>query len=308
MPGTASTTLGRRALLGTAAFALLPALLHRPARAEAQPQIVATFSILADLVGKITGSHARVATLVGPNADTHSYQGRPRDAEVMARAPLLVSNGLGFEAWLPRLAAAGKFAGRQVVASDGIAPLFWPADSAHGVPDPHCWHDVGCARRYVANILTGLVEVDADNAGFYRDRAADFDARLASLDTWVRAEIARVPANKRRVITDHAAFGYFARAYGVEFLNARGIGVENAPAAREMATLIALVRTHKTRALFVENLTDPRLIEQVARDSGGFVGDTLYGDALSPANGPAANYEALMRHNVRALVAGMERN
>jgi zinc/manganese transport system substrate-binding protein len=304
MPGSAGTILGRRTLLGTAAFALLPQSLC----AEARPQVVATFSILADLAGEIVGARAKVATLVGPNADTHSYQGRPHDAEVVARAPLLISNGLGFEAWLPRLAAAGKFSGRHIVASDGITPLLWPADAARGVPDPHCWHDVGCARRYVANILAGLVEVDSANADFYRERAATFDARLAGLDSWVRTEIARVPADKRRVITDHAAFGYFARAYGVEFLNARGFGAENAPAARQMAALITLVRTEKTRALFVETLTDPRLIEQVARDSGGFVGDTLYSDALSPPEGPAATYEALMRHNVGALVAGMEKN
>jgi len=308
MPGSLGSTFGRRTLLATATAAALSTLPPRRARAEAQPQFVATFSILADLMHEVTGTRAKVAMLVGPDADTHSYQGKPHDAEVVARAPLLVSNGLGFEAWLPRLAAAGKFAGRHVVASDGITPLLWPPNGPGGVPDPHCWQDVGNVRRYVANILSGLIEVDVANSDFYRDRVASYDERLAELDTWIRSKIARVPTGKRRVITDHAAFGYFAHAYGVEFLNARGIGSENAPAAREMAALISLVRTHKTRALFVETLTDPRMIEQVARDSGGFVGDTLYGDALSPPEGPAASYEALMRHNVGALVTGMEKN
>jgi zinc/manganese transport system substrate-binding protein len=176
------------------------------------------------------------------------------------------------------------------------------------VPDPHCWQDVACARRYVVNIADGLKAVDATNADRYAEQAAAYDKRLATLDAWIRAEIGNLPAKQRRVITDHDAFGYFARAYGVEFLSLRGRLPENEPPARRIAELISTVREHKVRALFFENMNSPALIEQIARDSGAVVGAGLYSDALSEVSGPASTYEAMMRHNVSALVAGMSLN
>jgi zinc/manganese transport system substrate-binding protein len=302
-------TLGRRRLLGTACLPLLT-MGGRAARALSRPEVVATFSVLRDLAATIAGGEADVAALVGNDGDTHSYQSRPVDVQRLSRASLLVSNGLGFEQWLPRILGAGHFAGRQVVASEGVVPLVHATSpgAADRMLDPHCWHDVANARRYVANITAGLEAVDAANTPAYRDRAGAVDARLAALDAWVRAEIARVPPDKRRVITGHDAFGYFAHAYGVEFLAVRGMNAEQEPSARDVAALITLVRKQKTRALFFENLGSPVLIEQIARDSGGVVGPALYPDALSPPSGPAATYEAMMRHNVSALVAGMLQN
>jgi zinc/manganese transport system substrate-binding protein len=271
---------------------------------------VATFSILKDLTEELADGRWRVTALVGPDADIHSYQATPGDARSLARADLMISNGLTLEGWLPRLVGAAEFKGRSVVASRGIVPLTpagMPGMAARAV-DPHCWQDVALARRYSANIADGLAAADPDGAETYRRRLAGLDRRLAALDAWVRSEIARVPVDRRRVITNHDAFGYFARAYGVEFLAARGIDPERAPTAREFAHLVSQVRRHRVKALFIENFGNRALIDQLAQETDGFVGRPLYTDALSAPAGPAATYEAMMRHNVVALVEGMLHN
>jgi len=282
-------------------FALfLAALLIGAAPALANPRLkaVATFSILGDFVREVGGDQVDLVTLVGPDADAHTYQPKPADARILAGAKVLVSNGLGFEGWIDRLAEAAGFKGRRIVASAGATP-----DA-----DPHCWQDVGCARRYVANIADGLAAADPANAEGYRTRAAQYDQRLAALDDWIRREIATIPAERRRAITGHASFRYFSRAYGVRFDAPRGYSTGSEPTARDVANLIRQVREQKTRALFIENMTNPALVAEIARDSGAVVGPRLYSDALSKPGGPAPTYEAMMRHNVSALVEGMKKN
>jgi zinc/manganese transport system substrate-binding protein len=277
---------------------LVTLLSANPAWADTRLRVVATFSILADLVGEVGGDAVEIVTLVGPNGDAHTYQPRPTDARTLATAKVLVSNGLGFEGWIDRLADAAGFKGTRIVASAGA-----PADA-----DPHCWQDVACARRYVANIAHGLAKADPDNAAAYRARAAQYDQRLAALDAWIRREIAAVPEDRRQAITGHASFRYFARAYDVRFSAPRGYSTDSEPTARDVANLIRQVREQKVKAVFVENMTNPALIAEIARDSGAIVGPRLYSDALSKPDGPASTYEAMMRHNVAALVAGMQKN
>jgi len=269
-----------------------------PALADTRLKAVATFSILGDFVREVGGDRVDLVTLVGPDADAHTYQPKPTDARTLAGAKVLVSNGLGFEGWIDRLAEAAGFKGRRIVASAGATP-----DA-----DPHCWQDVGCARRYVANIADGLAAADEKNAAGYRARAAQYDQRLAALDDWIRREIATVPKERRQAITGHASFRYFSRAYGVRFDAPRGYSTDSEPTARDVANLIRQVREQKTRALFVENMTNPALVAEIARDSGAVVGPRLYSDALSRPGGPAPTYEAMMRHNVAALVEGMKKN
>ena len=267
------------------------------ALADTRLKVVATFSILGDLAAEVGGDRIDLAVLVGPDTDAHAYQPKPADARALAAAKALVRNGLGFEGWIDRLAETVSFKGQQIVASVGVQGS-----------DPHCWQDVACARRYVANIVTGLAESDPANAAPYRARAAAYDGRLAALDAWIRSEIGRVPADRRKAITSHDSFGYFASAYGVTFHAARGLTTESEPSARAVAQLIRQVREQKIKALFLENMTNPMLVNQIARDSGATVGPPLYTDALSKAGGPAASYEAMMRYNVAALVAGMLKN
>ena len=268
-----------------------------PVLAQTKIKAVATFSILGDLVREVGGAAIEIVTLVGPDTDAHTYQPKPTDARALSAAQALVSNGLGFEGWVERLAEAASFKGKHIVASAGIKSA-----------DPHCWQDVACARRYVANIAAGLADVDPANAAHYRARAAAYDARLAALDAWIRSEIAKVPAGKRKAITGHDSFGYFASAYGVQFHAPRSLNADSEPSARDVATLIRQVREQHIKALFVENMTNPRLVDEIARESGAVVGPRLYTDALSKADGPAPTYEAMMRYNVTALVAGMLKN
>lgn len=293
------------------AAALLLAVVPASASAQSKIKVVATFSILGDLVSQVGGENVDLSVLVGPDADAHTYQPRPTDARTLAGAQALVSNGLGFEGWIDRLAKAAPFKGRAIVASKGAATI--EAGAAHGHnhahgPDPHCWQDVACIRRYVANIAQGLAEADPANAAAYRDRAAAYDKRLADLDQWIRAEIGKVPAAQRKAITGHDSLGYFAKAYGVQFLAPRSYNTESEPSAKDVAALIRQVREQHIKALFVENMTNPSMVEQIARESGAVVGVRLYSDALSKPGGPAATYEAMMRHNVTALVAGMMKN
>ncbi|MBV8392209.1 MAG: zinc ABC transporter substrate-binding protein [Alphaproteobacteria bacterium] len=279
------------ALAGLAAF---------PAAAEPL-RVVSTFSILDDLVREVGGSRVERHVIVGPDTDVHTYQPRPSDVRMLSAAQVLVSNGLGFEGWIDRLAGAAEFKGRRVVASAGIAP-----ETAPGA-DPHCWQDVACARRYVRNIADGLAGADPAGAEIYRSRAARMERQLETLDGWIRGEIAAVPQERRKAITSHNAFQYFARAYGVTFDSPRGYNSDSEPTARDVALLIREVREQKIRALFVENLTNPKLIDEIAREARATVGPRLYSDALSTANGPAPTYEAMMRYNVTALVTAMKR-
>jgi zinc/manganese transport system substrate-binding protein len=293
-------------------LALLLAVLlsASPAWADARLKVVATFSILGDLVREVGGELVDVTSLVGPDADAHTYQPKPTDARILSTAKLLVSNGLGFEGWIDRLAEAAPFKGRPVVATAGVPTLEASSpgySQSHG-PDPHCWQDVSRARRYVANIAAGLAEADPANAAHYREHARSYDQRLAQLDQWIRAEIAKVPPGQRKAITGHDSFRYFAQAYGVQFQAPRGYNTNSEPSARDVAALIRLVREQKIKALFVENMTNPGLVDQIARESGAVVGPRLYSDALSAPGGPASTYEAMMRHNVTALVAGMLKN
>lgn len=296
-----------RMLLGLAAslFAVLPA------SGQSRVKSVATFSILGDLLAEVGGDRVDVSVLVGADTDAHAYQPRPADVRALAMAQVLVSNGLGFEGWIDRLGKAAPFKGRQIVASDGVATLAAVAapghSHAHG-PDPHCWQDVSCVRRYAANIASGLAEADPANAAFYRERASLYDKRLAELDAWVKEEIGKVPASKRKAITGHDSFRYFANAYGIRFHSPRAYNTGSEPSAKDVASLIRLVREQGIKALFIENMTNPGLIDQIARESGAVVGPRLYSDALSRPDGPAPTYEKMMRHNVAALVAGMSRN
>ena len=271
-----------------------------PAHGQDKLKVVATFSILGNLTAEVGGEDVEVTSLVGPDADAHTYQPTPADVRTLASSKVLVSNGLGFEGWIDRLAEAAAFTGARIVASRN-APT-----QGH---DPHCWQDVACARRYVANIGAGLAAADPANAAFYRKRASAYDVRLAALDSWVRSEIAKVPEDRRKAITGHNSFRYFAAAYGVQFQAPRGYSTDSSePSARDMANLIRQVREQKIRALFIENMTNPVLVREIAEDASGVVGPRLYSDALSRPDGPAATYEELMRHNVGALVAGMQRN
>jgi zinc/manganese transport system substrate-binding protein len=300
-----------------AALALATALLAGPAASAGEPlQVVASFSILGDLVARVGGDRVAVTTLVGPDGDAHVYQPTPADARALAAADLVVVNGLGFEGWIDRLVAASGYRGPIVVASRGIEPL--PSGDGHGhghghghrgqaahQPDPHAWQDVRNVIAYVATIAAALEAADPAGADAYRAAAATFTEELAALDAEIRGSLAAIPRERRRLITSHDAFTYFAHAYDVEFLAASGVSTEAEASAADVARLIRQIRKEAVRAIFVENVSDPRLIEQIARETGAKIGGTLYSDALSGPEGPAASYVAMMRHNATAIAGAL---
>jgi zinc/manganese transport system substrate-binding protein len=301
-----------------ASVALAIAAAATPVAGQSRVKVVASFSILGDMVREVGGDRVDLVTLVGPDQDGHTYQPTPADAKAVSAARVLVVNGLGFEGWIDRLSRAAPFNGTRVVASQGIANPLRATAQGHGAhaghkhdktePDPHCWQDLANGRVYVRNIAAALVAADPANAGVYRERAAAYDRRLAVLDAWVKQQIGTVPAGKRRVITGHDAFRYFGRAYGVEFRAPVGLSTDQEPSARDVAALIRQIRSDGIKAVFIENMTNPKLVEQIVRDAGGVVGPSLFVDALSKPGGPADSYEKMFRYNVPALVAGMLKN
>jgi len=289
---------------------LASSLAALPAGAASAPPdgrlpVVATFSVLADMTRNVGGDKVAVTALVGPDSDVHVYQPTPSDARAVAAARVMVTNGLGLEGWLDRLRGAAGFRGRLVVASTGVAPLRMAGGRA---VDPHAWQNLANGRIYVANIVAGLAAADPADADYYRRAGRAYEARLAALDDAVRQAVAAVPQAKRRVITTHDAFQYYGKAYGIEFLAPLGISTANEPSAGGLAALERQVRGEHVRALFLENVSDPRLIEQIARETGAVVGPPLYSDALSKPGEPASTYLDMLAYNTRVLTAGMQKN
>jgi zinc/manganese transport system substrate-binding protein len=272
--------------------------------ADAKLKVVASFSILGDIVKNIGGDRVAVTTLVGPDGDAHVFEPTPADARAVAAADVVVVNGLGLEGWMQRLIQASDYKGPVVTASAGVTSRTMDEDGAT-VTDPHAWQDLSNGRLYVANVAAGLAAADPQGAAVYRAAAAAYTAAIAAKDEWVRAELKDVPAGQRRIITSHDAFGYFGAAYGVRFLAPVGVSTEAEPSAAGIARLIRQMRSEGIKVVFFENMTSPKLVETLAGESGARVGGTLFSDALSPPGGPADSYLKMFDNNVPQLKAAM---
>lgn len=275
-------------------------------RADERLKVVASFTILADFVRNVGGDRVDVVALIGSNADAHVYTPSPADAKTIAAAKLVVVNGLGFEGWLPRLVKSSGSTARIVVATDGIVPLKEPPGGHHSV-DPHAWQSVPNAKVYVENIRRALAEVDPASAESYRANAARYVTQLDALDRDVRTMVARIPETRRKVISTHGAFGYFAAAYGVAFVAPQGVSTDSEPSARDLASIIAQIRKEKIPAIFLENISDPRLIRRVAAETGAKIGGTLYSDSLTDEKGEAPTYIDMVRHNIKTLQDALDK-
>ncbi len=272
--------------------------------------VVASFSILGDLVSTIGGDRVTVATLVGPDADAHIFEPTPNDAKTVVRARLVVVNGLGFEGWLERLISAANYKGEILIASKGIRPLHMPDkdNSAKLRTDPHAWQDPTNIITYVNNIVIALSKQDPEGAAAYRKNAAQYLQSLNALDAWASQQFAKIPPAKRKVITSHDAFEYFGVHYGILFFAPQGLSTESEPSAKDMAKLIRQIRQERTRAVYVENMTSPKLLEQLSREAGVSLGPKLYADALSSPQGKAPTYLKMVRYNVEQLMLGLQQN
>lgn len=290
----------RTLLLGSAVLAALHPLAGR-AQAAA-PRVVASFSILADMAQQLAPAGVQVTALVGPDADAHVYEPSPADGKRLAQADLVLINGLGYEGWIARMVKVSGYRGTVVVATAGIQPR---TEGHHDV-DPHAWQDLALARRYAGNISAAFAQRWPGQREEIAQRNADYVTRIDRLHAQVRDWLGAVPREQRRVITSHDAFGYFAAAYGVDFLAPQGWNTHSEPSAAAVARLIRQIKNEGVRAIFIENISDPRLVERIAREGGVHIGGTLYSDALSNPGGPASTYLQMMEHNARSLAAALQ--
>lgn len=287
------------------AAAIAPALAQNAAGGPLN--VVATFSILGDFAKNVGGDRVSVTTLVGPNSDTHVYTPTPSDAKKIADAKLVIVNGLGLEGWLPRLVKSSGSKAVTVVATKGIATRKIEDGHSHDPADadPHAWQSVPNAKVYVANIRDALVAADPAGTDAYTANAASYLSKLDALDRDVREAVAKIPPERRSVISTHDAFGYFAAAYGIKFIAPQGVSTESEPSARDIAAIISQIKKQKIPAVFLENVSDPRLMRRIAAETGANIGGTLYSDSLTDEKGPAPTYIDMVRHNIKALTSAL---
>jgi len=279
-------------------------LLLSPLSAQAEipekPRVVASFSILGDFVREVGGEKVDLRILVGANGDAHAFQPTPAHAQALKKARMIVVNGLGFEGWMDRLIASSGSKAPVVTASKGVVPIEGEEDGKKGI-DPHAWQNVANAKIYAANIRDGLSAIDPADADYFKARTEKFLARLDATEQRVRAGVAEIPEQNRRIVTTHDAFGYFAAAYGFEFMAPQGISTDAEPSAKDVAKLIAQIKRDKVPAVFLENISDPRLMKRIGEESGARIGGALFSDALSAGEGPAPTYIDMMNHNMDEL-------
>ena len=317
----------RRTLLASVSTTAIAVMaLTQMAQADEPMPVVATFSILGDMVERIGGEHISLTTLVGPDGDAHVYQPTPKDARSVSEAEVMFINGLEFEGWLERLAEAASFDGTLVTATKGIDAIAFDDHKDHddhddhkdhddhdehkdhddhddhhghnhGAFDPHAWQSLDHAVTYVDNITAALATADPENAADYYSNRADYIAQIESLSKELAVMMSSIPENKRTVVTPHDAFGYFSQTYDINFVAPQGLSTDSEISASDVAELIEQIREEGISAVFIESITDNRMIEQIANETGAVVGGTLYSDALSEKDGPASTYLKMFRHN-----------
>ena len=287
-------------------------LLFSALAAAAPLKVVASFSILGNLVQEVGGDRVQVNTLVGPGEDAHVWQAKPADLKKMSGAPLFFVNGLGFEGWLKRVEQAAAYKGKVITVTQGIKALTLKEDGHHehdghnhGKTDPHAWHDPRAVLVMVTNISSALQAADPAGAEQYRKNAAAFSAKVSQLDQNTAAAFAAIPVASRKVVTSHDALGYLGARYTIQFLPLQGISTEAEPSAKEMASLIREIRKSKIKAVFAENISNPKLIDQIARETGAKVGPPIYSDALDK-KAPANTWLGLFTYNTQAILAALK--
>ncbi len=287
--------------------------------ADEKIPVMASFSILGDLVQQVGGEHVAVTTLVASNSDAHMYQPTPQDTIRLTKSKLFVVNGLGFEGWMDRLVSASHYQGKVITASTGITPLAFgddehhdeeesheAAEHRHGSQDPHAWHSIPNTIQYVRNIADGLIQIDPAHQADYQANASQYIQQLDQLDKSLRQAFTAIPAEKRKMITSHDAFGYLSHRYQIITIAPQGVSTEAEASASDVAKIIRQIRRENIRALFVENVSDPRLMQQISKETGVQPGKALFSDALSDNQGPASTYLDMMRYNTAQILAALK--
>ncbi|MBB3539963.1 MULTISPECIES: zinc ABC transporter substrate-binding protein [unclassified Rhizobium] len=285
---------------------MIPALvaLSTSSASAATLKVVASFTVLADVVRQVGGDRVTVTSLVGPNGDPHEFEPSPSDARNLNAAQVAFVSGEGLEGWMDRLISASGYKGKPVVVSEGITFRTMDEDG-QTVTDPHVWNSPVNVKIWVANIEEALAKVAPADAAAFKTNAERYIKTLDGLDAYALSELAKIPEDHRKVLTSHDAFGYFGREYGVKFLAPIGVSTESEASAAEVAKLIEQIKAEHVKTYFFENSNDPRLVRQIAEATGAEPGGELYVEALSDTKGPASSYEKMFRYNVDQLVAAM---
>ncbi|GES44462.1 zinc/manganese transport system substrate-binding protein [Rhizobium sp. ERR 922] len=296
----------QRLLLSAAAAAFVAFGVAAPASAETL-NVVASFTVLADVVKQVGGNHVKVSSLVGPNGDPHEFEPSPADAKTLNAAKVVFVSGEGLEGWMDRLITASGYKGTPVVTSEGVNTRTM-VDDGKTVTDPHVWNSPVNVKVWVANIEKALSAADPADAADFKANAERYTKVLTELDAYAHGKFDKIPDDRRKVLTSHDAFGYFGREYKVNFLSPLGVSTETEASAADVAKLIEQIKTEHVKTYFFENSNDPRLVKQVAKATGAEPGGELYVESLSKANGPASTYEKMFRYNVDQLAAAMAKS
>ncbi|AVF35555.1 metal ABC transporter substrate-binding protein [Rahnella sikkimica] len=281
------------------------ALLSSPLAMAKTVEVVASFSILGDIVQEVGGEHVKVTALVGPDGDPHSFEPSPKDSKAINASDVVFVSGLGLEGWIDRLVKASGYKGHLVTASEGVNSRKMEEDGKQ-ITDPHAWNSMANGVIYATNVMNALIKADPEDADYFRQRGTAYIQQLQKLDAWAKTEFNGIPQSKRKVLTSHDAFGYFGQEYHVSFMAPVGFSTEAEASASGVASLIKQIKEEKVKTYFIENQTDPRLVKQIAAASGAQPGGELYPEALSGPQGPATTYVKAFKHNVETIVASMK--
>ncbi len=295
-----------RRLLLSAAIPALMAFSTVPAFADTL-KVVASFTVLGDVVSQVGGKHVKVTNLVGPNGDPHEFEPSPTDAKNLKAAQVAFVSGEGLEGWMDRLITASGYKSKPVVVSDGISTRSMDEDGKT-VTDPHVWNSPVNVKIWVSNIEKALSEADPGDAGAFKANAEAYLQKLDAMNAYAHSKFDNIPADRRKVLTSHDAFGYFGREYNVRFLAPLGLSTETEASAADVAKLIEQIKAEGVKTYFLENSNDPRLVKQIARATAAQPGGELYVESLSDAKGPAPTYEKMFRYNVDQIAAAMAKS
>lgn len=293
-------------MLLSVALPLLIAASTVSAQAETL-KVVASFTVLADVVSNVGGDHVSVSSLVGPNGDPHEFEPSPTDAKKLKAADIAFVSGEGLEGWMDRLITASGYKGKPITVSEGINTRTMEEDGKT-VTDPHVWNSPVNVKVWVANIEKALAAADPADAKAFEANAKAYTAKLDAMNAYAHTKLDPIPESERKILTSHDAFGYLGREYNVKFLSPLGLSTETEASAADVAKLIDQIKAEHIKTYFFENSNDPRLVKQIAKATGAKSGGELYVEALSKKNEPAPTYEKMFRYNIDQLAAAMKKS
>jgi ABC-type Zn uptake system ZnuABC Zn-binding protein ZnuA len=278
------------------------------ANSRAQPSslvVVATHSIVGDIVQNVARDRVQLGTLVGPNSDVHDYQPVPEDLRNLGRATIVFENGFGLEPWLERTYTSSGSQASRIPVTANVMPLLVTEGPEAGEPDPHFWFNVTHVMSAVEVVRDSLSHVDPANADAYRANANEYVRELRELDSWIRDQVSVLPAERRVLFTSHDNLGYFARRYGFRIGGSAlaSISTVAEPSARQITALVTEIRNTGVPAIFPESVSNPALMDRIASEAGVRLGPTLYTDALGDPNSEGSTYIKLMRYNVSTIMS-----